>query len=126
MRKNWGRCLSSRPGTTDQEEAVVHWPIVTEDFRCGKGKVISDGSEIISCVTCLHWWQPNQAPIDPIGRAGMGREWWTGSGYCTAASPHPEFERVYRPRRHGVTHALAGCGDGEPVQAAQTTQQSDS
>lgn len=112
------RCHRHAPGPGEEEHEFVHWPLVLPTDRCGRGAVHEakpDAPHIVSCRDCVHWYQPDGNPVQPVTRRGRPQAWWDQSGYCTWAAPSPSTD-MPRKTRWRVTHALEGCGDGEQVE----------
>lgn len=92
---------------------LAYWPQV--HVRCGAGADVRQpgDAEVIPCVDCVHWFQPNGIGFQPKYREGKSPEWWEHTGYCTAHAPYPTTEkRIVTPC---ATHASAGCGDGKHI-----------
>lgn len=109
-------CHHGAPSPGDEQNEIAYWPVVKDTDRCGGGATALDpnGRQIIACEQCMHWHQPGGHGIRPAFTGLRKKEWWENSGLCTLPAPAPGTERN-RKVYWRVTHATAGCGDGETV-----------
>jgi hypothetical protein len=117
-------CQRHAPQPAEDEFELAHWPRVRPTDRCGAGASVTDGSgpSIVRCETCIHWLQPGDEPIRPDYRKGLPAEWWEKSGICTRFAPGPSSDEERRVFWR-VTHATAGCGDGQAVSLREEEHQ---
>jgi hypothetical protein len=116
FRSQESRCHRHAPSpgeATPGQLLFSYWTEVSPDDRCGAGADVRSPGDaaVVSCIDCVHWWQPGGVGLQPRFLNGKTREWWQQSGFCTANAPIPSSE----PRRKAawvVKHASEGCGDG--------------
>lgn len=97
--------------STDKDNVLAFWNLTRETDRCSAGTTTKT---ITHCGDCLHWYQPGGQPLNPRFRQGLSAEWWADSGLCAAFPPGATIDKG-RWVFWRVTHASAGCGDGEAV-----------
>jgi hypothetical protein len=109
----------------DEDFIVAFWNFTKDNSRCGAGTSIK---EPVSCDDCLHWLQPNDAPLWPDYKQGLPDEWWAQSGLCTANPPGATSnEALWTYWRVTSTYqwkgSSGGCGDGVSLKAMREAEE---
>lgn len=122
-------CIRHAPSPTSEPVHVsatfdvAEWPHVRPQDRCGAGASSSAANApvIVSCESCIHWFQPGGVGVKPDFTGMRPAGWWAESGFCTRFSPSPSVEDGMHAQWR-ITHKTSACGDCEAVEQDQAEE----
>jgi hypothetical protein len=113
----------------DEAFVIALWHFTHDRDRCGAG---STKKQIVACDDCIHWWRPDDKPLDPPYKQGLPDAWWEHAAFCTANAPGPTTHEslwtywpvtsTYPMTGFTGTAAGGGCGDGVSIAAMREAE----